>query len=531
VDLPEKVDAVLKEERLSPRYFEGLDHLVNSNNQLEEAWGLYLRARDLVVQGASVASLPMIERSEILFRANGNNAGLSKILLLKAHSYWALGSGEEILSTSEEAMALRQDDALAWATAAGNYSTYLIDFGYYQKALEYSDTVLSIFKSMHGKINPSEAYAVRAEAVYQLNRDPLEADTLIQASMALVDDDRVVDIDKQNIYFRALGMAALSQEQIAECIRFAHQREYWSLEAQARSQLANYNLLGETKDEALNAEIMANKLALQRVDESQSKFLAFELDRGKRERLRFEEAARLRQQTLLIFLSMALVVIIGVWISYRSILKTKEAQFDVQEAQLELESYKNRIRPHFLFNQLNNVNGFLNQERLQEAQEYLAELSQFLRSLLYDQNSNLVQFQYEVRHLEKYASLQQQSSYGHVNFTVNVSDELLKSKIPSGILQPLVENSFKYAGNSSLPEPWVKVSACQIGPSQLEIRVEDSGFGSMERVPGTGNGLTLVKNRIAFNKGRSSFPKLWEIETNFGKRKSTVKLTMPSKLV
>ncbi|MEL0145685.1 MAG: hypothetical protein VW808_02065, partial [Schleiferiaceae bacterium] len=186
-DLPERVAEVTAMGRLSEDYLAGVEDLVGSKNELEEAWGLYLRARDLVVKGASVESLPMIERSEILFRSNNHKLGLSRILLLKAHSYWALGAGEEILSTSQETMALRQGDTLAWATAAGNYSTYLIDFGYYSEALEYSDTVLAIFKSRVGKINPSEAYAVRAEALHRVHKNPAEVDSLIQGALALVD--------------------------------------------------------------------------------------------------------------------------------------------------------------------------------------------------------------------------------------------------------------------------------------------------------------------------------------------------------
>jgi tetratricopeptide (TPR) repeat protein len=249
-DLPDQVAEVTAMERLSEDYLAGVENLVNSKNELEEAWGLYMRARDLVVNGASVESLPMIERSEILFRSNNNLRGLSRILLLKAHSYWALGAGEEILSASQETMALRQGDTLAWATAAGNYSTYLIDFGYYGEALEYSDTVLAFFKSRLGTINPSEAYAVRAEALYRLQKNPEEVDSLIQGALALVDSAGVPDIDKQNIYFRALGLEAMNQVELAQCIEFAHARNFWDLEAQARRQFTEYGLLGESRDEA-----------------------------------------------------------------------------------------------------------------------------------------------------------------------------------------------------------------------------------------------------------------------------------------
>ena len=525
-DLPDQVAEVTAMERLSEDYLVGVEDLVSSKNELEEAWGLYMRARDHVVNGASVESLPMIERSEILFRSNNNLRGLSRILLLKAHSYWALGAGEEILSASQETMALRQGDTLAWATAAGNYSTYLIDFGYYGEALEYSDTVLAIFKSRAGKINPSEAYAVRAEALYRLRKNPEEVDSLIQGALALVDSAGVPDIDKQNIYFRALGLEAMNQVELAQCIEFAHARNFWDLEAQARRQFTEYDLLGESRDEAKEAEIVANRLALRRVDASQSRFLAFELERGKRERLRYEETARLRQQTLAIFLSMALILAIGIWVSYRSVLRTKEARLSVQEAELELESYKNKIRPHFLFNQLNNVNGILNQERMEDAQEYLAELGQYLRSLLQDQNGHFVNVGAELHHLQKYAALQQQSSYAHVDFTIDASASSKKALIPSGILQPLVENSLKYAGSTGAEEAWVQITVVEEG-KLLRLEVSDSGYGDTLPKGGTGQGLALVKQRIEYHRKQAKKGEQWTLQTSFTKAKGTVNITVP----
>jgi len=445
---------------------------------------------------------------------------------LKAHSYWALGAGEEILSVSQETMALRQGDTLAWATAAGNYSTYLIDFGYYGEALEYSDTVLAIFKSRAGKINPSEAYAVRAEALYRLQKNPEEVDSLIQGALALVDSAGVPDIDKQNIYFRALGLEAMNQVELAQCIEFAHARNFWDLEAHARRKFTEYDLLGESRDEAKEAEIVANRLALRRVDASQSRFLAFELERGKRERLRYEETARLRQQTLAIFLSMALILAIGIWVSYRSVLRTKEARLSVQEAELELESYKNKIRPHFLFNQLNNVNGILNQERMEDAQEYLAELGQYLRSLLQDQNGHFINVGAELIHLEKYAALQQQSSYAHVDFTIDASASSKKALIPSGILQPLVENSFKYAGSTAAQEAWVHITVVEEGKS-LHLEVSDSGYGDSLPKGGTGHGLALVKQRIEYHRKQAKKGQRWTFQTSFTKAKGTVNITVP----
>jgi len=505
-------------------YIQGIEEMILSDDLQEEAWGWYMKARSLIIEGASVQSLPMLERSEILFRSLNDDYGLSRVLLLKAHGYWVLGSGEEILATAEETMALRQGDTMSWATAAGNYSTYLIDFGHYEKALEYSDTVLSIFKKRR-VVNPSEAYAVRAEALHRLGKDSAQVDTLIRGALALVTQN-VPDIDKQNIYFRALGLNAMSQDELATCILFAMEHEFWALEAQARAQFVEYDLVGETKEQAVAAEIFANKRALAQVDEGQSKFLAFELERGKRERLRFEETAKLRQQTLLLFTGLALMLSLVIWSFYRNALKTREVTLGMQEAKLELESYKNKIRPHFLFNQLNNVSGILNQERVLDAQEYLAELGQYLRSLLGEQNAHFSTIDVEITHLQSFVNLQQQSSYGHVKYSCTLQEVSSKALMPTGLLQPLVENSFKYAGYGNAAEPWIAITFKQ-GATGIVLEIEDSGYGDLPPAGGTGNGLALVKQRIAFHQKRSKTPVEWGMETIFTKEKGTVRITMP----
>ncbi len=132
--------------------------------------GRILMAREIVRNGVSFDALTYLERAELLFRAT-KKEGIKRILLLKAHAYWALGRGEEILAIAEETMRIREGNSKSWATAAGNYTTYLLDYGRYEEVLVYSDSVLAICRQVDGGINPSEAYAVRAEALQKLGRD------------------------------------------------------------------------------------------------------------------------------------------------------------------------------------------------------------------------------------------------------------------------------------------------------------------------------------------------------------------------
>jgi LytS/YehU family sensor histidine kinase len=97
------------------------------------------------------------------------------------------------------------------------------------------------------------------------------------------------------------------------------------------------------------------------------------------------------------------------------------------------------------------------------------------------------------------------------------------------LLQPLVENSFKYAGHVENKAPTIHVEAHLSGENLLTLKVEDSGFGEYSRQGGTGHGLALIQDRISFNRSRSKKPKNWTVTTSFQKEKGTVVLTMPLK--
>jgi len=72
--------------------------LLASDDKTEEAWGSYFVSREIIRKGVNFEALTYLERAEVLFRSTDNSEGIKRILLLKAHAYWSLGAGEEILA-------------------------------------------------------------------------------------------------------------------------------------------------------------------------------------------------------------------------------------------------------------------------------------------------------------------------------------------------------------------------------------------------------------------------------------------------
>ncbi len=115
---------------------------------------------------------------------------------------------------------------------------------------------------------------------------------------------------------------------------------------------------------------------------------------------------------------------------------------------LENQLLLSRINPHFLHNTLNSI-------RLQAdetGQKKLADMLSAINNLLHYnlQKSRVVTLRDELRAVEHYCTLQRSIFEFTFENRVSVPGEALDIKVPSFILQPIVENCFKHCGTRSL---------------------------------------------------------------------------------
>ena len=544
---------------------EFLEEKLNSPRAIDRAFaGLKLvssKVKDDTEYGEGLRYLGAIERD---LESLGIDSLIAEANYLKAQIYWSLGLDKRsVLEFSQIAV----DKAVNGRKFVylGNHSTYLLDLGKYQEVIDLQGQLQEVYLANGNNI--SEAQAVEAFAYFGLaqemerNAEDLELELDAEGLDAELDDlikteetyaDRIQNrmdiglslmrssldsidgipnvIDKEHVYLKAVALDVLSREERYQCLQFAKENDLYNLEVALRAGKADFSEFGESKEEGLRRFNEALVKGLERERELKQQIANYEARRAQIDRELAAERVALRQNSYLTLLFAALLILLISVIFFRAQNSANQAKLEKQDSSILLANYKNRIRPHFLFNQLNNVNGFISQEKWDEAQEYIGLLSVHLRSILENSEEDETVVQLEFDRIKNYVALQQKSSFAHVDFKCELDIKSANIKIPSGLLQPLIENSYKYAGNASEKNSWIKLTGKTLGDA-LSITVEDSGYGFLERVPGTGSGLSLVKERIEFNQSKSRRPDLWGIETDFGKRKSTVKLTMPSKLV
>lgn len=471
---------------------------------------------------------------------------------LKAHIYWSLGlDPERVLEISEKALDKAKPGV--YDTYAGNHTIYLLEAGQFTKVIDMQNDLIERYRSRGQPV--VESQAVAAVAHFRLSAEPLDEEPIFgEMNLPGVTDSEALSryhmgkakeligeamanigqlshpLEQEHVYMRALEIGDLQPEDYRRILAFARQEGLVNLELEVRTRQPDHTIFGETQEEGLMRMAEASKKALEVEQMTKQRIAEYELARSARDKVLREEQIVFQQATYITALFGAMLVLLFLIIFFRAQQSANEARMERQDADILLSNYKNRIRPHFLFNQLNNVNGFITQEKWDDAQEYVGLLSVHLRSILEQPEQDLSTVGVEFDRIKNYVALQQKSSFDHVRFESELDFKSAPVKIPSGLLQPLIENSYKYAGNASAKNSWIKITAEHKGPV-VEITVKDSGYGFLERIPGTGNGLTLVKDRIDFNRERSKKPDEWQFTTDFGKRESTVVLTMPSRLV
>jgi sensor histidine kinase YesM len=135
----------------------------------------------------------------------------------------------------------------------------------------------------------------------------------------------------------------------------------------------------------------------------------------------------------------------GWFFSYRYYAVTQVEQLRGERWQLELqfESLKSQISPHYLFNCLNTISSLLYKDS-HMAEEFIRRMADTFRYVLSNQKQKLVSLREEVEFVKAYYYLLQVRYEHHLRLEVNLPKNLLETRIPPMALQMLVENAVKH---------------------------------------------------------------------------------------
>ncbi|GGI87193.1 hypothetical protein GCM10007973_24530 [Polymorphobacter multimanifer] len=175
-------------------------------------------------------------------------------------------------------------------------------------------------------------------------------------------------------------------------------------------------------------------------------------------------------------------------------------------AQLEMLRYQ--LNPHFLFNTLNSISTLVLLRQTERANAMLSRLASFLRYSLVGEREGLATIAQEAEALKLYLDIARTRFEDRLRTRFDIEPRVMEARLPSLLLQPIVENAIKYAVTPSEDGADIVVDARQMG-DRLVITIADTGPGMNgssgnaaaagigEAVaPGTNVGIANIRERL-----------------------------------
>lgn len=199
--------------------------------------------------------------------------------------------------------------------------------------------------------------------------------------------------------------------------------------------------------------------------------------------------------------------------------KLKEAQYRTKDA--ELSALRNQMNPHFVFNSLNSIQNYIFKNEIENANYYLSQFSKLMRNSLEFSKLKNIALEDEIQFLILYMELELHRFPNTFDFRLTVDPRIATDiyYLPPLILQPIIENSVKYAFKHAEYKGLIEVDIQELRHGELiKVIIQDNGSGlksnSSRSATDTDQhksfGLSIVKNRIDLlnaerKNGKASF--------------------------
>jgi streptogramin lyase len=194
-------------------------------------------------------------------------------------------------------------------------------------------------------------------------------------------------------------------------------------------------------------------------------------------------------------------------------IRLKAAQ---KQDELALESIRGQMNPHFIYNSLNSINYFILRNDKFHANQYIADFSRLIRSILSNMTEEYVPFEQELQSIRDYLKLEHLRFGDKFEYTMESQTEEMddEMRIMPGMVQTFIENAIWHGiRNLEGRKGFIKVLFLQPkDKGYIRCCIEDTGVGRKlaaqyrNDLPGKkSRGIGIVVERLKLvNKLRGS---------------------------
>ncbi|MCM4155682.1 histidine kinase [Gramella sp. AN32] len=219
----------------------------------------------------------------------------------------------------------------------------------------------------------------------------------------------------------------------------------------------------------------------------------------------------------LIYFAMVFIIYTYYYLKQIKEAEKRHSKLETQLVNTRMKMLSAQLQPHFLFNTLNSI-AVLTDIDASKAKDTIADLSDFLREILYHSDSSKISLDEELRILDYYLNILRIRFSDHLNIVIDIPDHLKVKQVPALLLQPIIENSIKHGYSYDHTNLDIEVSAKEVD-GKLEIIVSNNGV-TLDKKHGElmkeGVGLNNISDRLKNLYGNNFYFKIKNNKTGAG---------------
>ena len=184
--------------------------------------------------------------------------------------------------------------------------------------------------------------------------------------------------------------------------------------------------------------------------------------------------------TILFRLVLLIFIIVGLWLIITRRIKNIRKKHNIEKQLIELErqSLRLQMNPHFIFNSLNSIQSFVVEKNTDKAIHYLAKFSKLMRLILSNSSEAFISLQDEILTLKNYMDIEKLRFDDKFDYEIHIDPQIDSEfiAIPPMLIQPYIENAILHGilHKKTKGKIFIQIKTLD---NNIYVSIEDNGVG------------------------------------------------------
>lgn len=159
--------------------------------------------------------------------------------------------------------------------------------------------------------------------------------------------------------------------------------------------------------------------------------------------------------------------------------KSEQILKEKQLSEIQLKALRSQMNPHFVFNSLAAIQYYINENNFEASEKYLVKFSKLIRQFFELSKETTITINEEVKLLTNYLEIEKLRFKEKLSFNINTQNtsDLGITKIPTMLLQPIVENAVNHGIFNKLDKGTISINFSKINSKTYKVLIIDDGVG------------------------------------------------------